>query len=84
MDDKVTDKVKSNKTKLVRTNSDVKNVADDQVKDKVKSHKTKLVRTATSRTVLTIRCKDKVKSDKNELVTTNSDVKNGAGDKVQW
>ena len=28
--------------------------------------------------------KDKVKSDKNELVTTNSDVNDGAGDKVQW
>ena len=28
--------------------------------------------------------KDKVKSDKNEPVTTNSDVNDGAGDKVQW
>ena len=42
----VKDKVKSDKTELVQTSSDVKNGADDKVTDKVvKSDKTKLVTT---------------------------------------
>ena len=76
----VKDKVKSDKTEIVPTNSNVNDGADDKMKDKVKD---KTTANTASDDGAGDKGKDKVKSDKTEIVPTNSNVNDGANDKMK-